>query len=101
MKKNKTVSVIGAGVAGLASAIRLQHAGYDVTLYEKEGILIIISNNQKKSLVKSQIILNIDFNKEVLNRYKINENAVTVSIRFADESYEWLENGTYRVGRGY
>ena len=38
MKKNKTVSVIGAGVAGLASAIRLQHAGYDVTLYEKEGI---------------------------------------------------------------
>lgn len=34
----KTVSVIGAGVAGLASAIRLQHAGYDVTLYEKEPI---------------------------------------------------------------
>lgn len=34
----KTVSVIGAGAAGLASAIRLQHAGYDVTLYEKESI---------------------------------------------------------------
>ncbi len=34
----KTVSVIGAGVAGLASAIRLQHAGYDVTLYEKESV---------------------------------------------------------------
>lgn len=34
----KTVSVIGAGVAGLASAIRLQHAGYDVTLYEKESM---------------------------------------------------------------
>lgn len=32
---SKTVSVIGAGVAGLASAIRLQHAGYDVTIYEK------------------------------------------------------------------
>lgn len=34
----KTVSVIGAGAAGLASAVRLQHAGYDVTLYEKEAI---------------------------------------------------------------
>ncbi|GAA0355017.1 phytoene desaturase family protein [Alkalibacterium iburiense] len=34
----KKVSVIGAGVAGLASAIRLQHAGYDVTVYEKENL---------------------------------------------------------------
>ncbi|EXJ24209.1 Phytoene dehydrogenase [Alkalibacterium sp. AK22] len=31
----KKVSVIGAGVAGLASAVRLQTAGYDVTIYEK------------------------------------------------------------------
>src|SRR5699024_5555983 len=34
----KTVSVIGAGVAGLASAIRLQHAGYDVEIFEKESM---------------------------------------------------------------
>ncbi|UJL46162.1 phytoene desaturase [Virgibacillus sp. NKC19-16] len=34
----KKVIVIGAGVAGLASAIRLQHAGYQVELYEKEAI---------------------------------------------------------------
>ncbi|AQQ52330.1 phytoene desaturase family protein [Planococcus lenghuensis] len=33
----KKVIVIGAGVAGLASAIRLQHAGYEVSLYEKES----------------------------------------------------------------
>ena len=33
-------------------------------LYEKNGILIVISNNQKKSLAKSQIILNLDFNKQ-------------------------------------
>lgn len=32
----KKVIVIGAGVAGLASAIRLQHAGYQVALYEKQ-----------------------------------------------------------------
>ncbi|MVP00678.1 phytoene desaturase family protein [Paenibacillus lutrae] len=35
---NKKVIVIGAGVAGLASAIRLQHAGYQVEIYEKEGL---------------------------------------------------------------
>lgn len=35
MNKKKVI-IIGAGVAGLASAIRLQHDGYDVELYEKE-----------------------------------------------------------------
>lgn len=34
----KTVNVIGAGVAGLASAIRLQHAGYNVEIFEKESM---------------------------------------------------------------
>lgn len=37
-KSKKRVVVIGAGVAGLASAIRLQHAGYEVELYEKEAL---------------------------------------------------------------
>lgn len=35
---NKTISVIGSGVAGLASAIRLQTEGYQVTIYEKEKL---------------------------------------------------------------
>lgn len=34
----KKIIIIGAGVAGLASAIRLQNAGYDVEIYEKEKI---------------------------------------------------------------
>lgn len=49
-------------------------------IYDKEGILIIISNNQKKSLLKPQIILNIDFCKELLNKYKINENAIIINL---------------------
>ena len=32
----KRVIVIGAGIGGLAAAVRLQHAGYEVALYEKE-----------------------------------------------------------------
>lgn len=49
-------------------------------IYEKEGILIIISNNQKKSLSKAKMILNIDFNKELINKYKINEKAYIVNL---------------------
>jgi phytoene desaturase len=32
---SKKVIVVGAGTAGLASAIRLQNKGYDVEIYEK------------------------------------------------------------------
>lgn len=31
----KKVLVVGAGMAGLSSAIRLQHAGYEVEIYEQ------------------------------------------------------------------
>lgn len=34
----KKVLVIGAGIGGLSAAIRLQHAGYEVEIYEKEGM---------------------------------------------------------------
>ena len=43
---------------------------------EKEGILIILSNNKNKSLLKSQVIINMDFNQELINQYKIYEEAI-------------------------
>lgn len=49
-------------------------------IYDQEGILIIISNNHKKSLLKPQFILNMDFNKELLNKYRINENAIILNL---------------------
>ena len=48
-------------------------------IYEKEGILIVISNNQKKSLLKPKIVLNMDFNKELLNKYKINDYSTIIN----------------------
>lgn len=50
-------------------------------LQEDEGIVITITNNRKKSLMKSQIIINVDFPKELLNKYNINDNAIIINIR--------------------
>ena len=33
--------------------------------------------------------------------YDYLDNTVTVSLTFKDGDYEWIENGTYKVGRGY
>lgn len=49
-------------------------------LYDNDGILIVVANNTKKSLLKPQIILNLDFNMQVLNKYKINENAIIINV---------------------
>ena len=35
--KRDSISVIGSGFGGLSAAIRLAHAGYDVTVYEKNS----------------------------------------------------------------
>jgi len=70
-------------------------------IYEKEGILIVISNNQKKSLLKPQIILNMDFNKELINRYRINENAVIVNldgnIKIEEKRFNGINVNDYEI----
>ena len=48
---------------------------------QEEGIIITITNNKKKSLMKSQIIINIDFSKELINKYRINENETIINIK--------------------
>jgi len=48
-------------------------------LYEEEGILINISNNKRKSLSTAELILNIDFPKEILNKFTIYQNATIIT----------------------
>lgn len=48
---------------------------------KEEGIIITITNNKKKSLMKSNIIVNVDFPKELLNKYSLNENACTINLK--------------------
>jgi len=49
-------------------------------LYEEKGIMITVSNNKRKSLAKTQIIVNIDFPEEILNKYNINKKAILINI---------------------
>ncbi len=44
------------------------------------GILIRVTNNKRKSLAKSRIIINLDFPEELVNKYYINHNAILVNI---------------------
>lgn len=49
-------------------------------LIEEWGIGITIANNKRKSLVKSEWILNLDFPKELVNQYQIFSKAVLINI---------------------
>lgn len=49
-------------------------------LYDNDGILIVVNNNIKKSLIRVSVILNLDFNRQVLNKYKINEDAIIINV---------------------
>ena len=73
-------------------------------IYEKEGILIIISNNFKKSLLKPKIILNMDFNKQILNKYKINENAIIVNLegimKIEEKRFNGINVNDYEIAVG-
>ena len=44
-----------------------------------EGIIITITNNRKKGIIKSDIILNIDIPKEIINLYNIKDDAIIVN----------------------
>lgn len=73
-------------------------------IYEKEGILIVISNNLKKSLLKPELILNIDFSNEVLNKYKVNENAIIINlegdVKINQKRFNGINVNDYEIGIG-
>lgn len=68
---------------------------------QEEGIIITITNNKKKSLMKSQIIINVDFPKELINKYRINENATIVNvkrpIKIAQKRFNGMTVNDYKI----
>lgn len=53
---------------------------FEKELYERNGISIIISNNKRKAISKSKLIINFDFVEETINQYNINENAIIINL---------------------
>lgn len=49
-------------------------------LWEEDGIIIIITNNRKKALVNSDIILNVDFPEELINKYAIFDDCILINM---------------------
>ena len=49
-------------------------------IYQEYGLMITVTNNKKRSLNKSKVILNIDFPNEILNKYNIYDEAIIVNI---------------------
>ena len=42
--------------------------------------MITITNNRRKSLLKANLILNVDFPKEVFNKFAIFDNAIIINL---------------------
>lgn len=70
-------------------------------LYETMGIVVRITNNRKKALLKSNIIFNYDFPEEMLNQYIIPKKAVVVSlpgkIKIYTKRFSGINANFYRV----
>lgn len=49
-------------------------------LYNEFGIMLNVSNNKKSSLSKAEIIINIDFPEEIINKYRIYDKAIILNI---------------------
>lgn len=71
-RKYKTVNIITNHIE--------KFKNLEKTLQE-EGIVITITNNKKKSLMKSEIILNIDFPQELINKFNIKDDAIIVNVK--------------------
>lgn len=50
-------------------------------ILEQQGIMLTITNNKKKSLLKSNLILNIDFPTELINQYQIKDDSIIINIQ--------------------
>lgn len=63
------------------------------SLEEDEGIRISITNNKKRSLMKSGIIINIDFPNELINKYNIKEDAIILNVKLKTKIINKRFNG--------
>lgn len=70
-------------------------------LYNNDGIVLNLTNNYKKSLMNSNVIINFDFSQEQINRYDIPKYACIIdfsknNININKKSFEGLNIGNFK-----
>ena len=78
--KVKTVNIVTNNIK--------KYKQYEENVYEKEGIILTVTNNKNKSLRNAKYIVNLDFLGENIIKYKINRNAIIINC--ASEKIEKL-----------
>lgn len=63
------------------------------SIEKKLGIGMTVTSNKRKSLAKAKIIVNIDFNEEMLNQFNINRDALILNINNKIQIKSKLFNG--------
>ena len=70
-------------------------------LYDEKGIVIRITNNKKKGLLKSKIIINLDFCEEKVNTYNIPQNCIIINtnkdIRIKTKRFNGININDYNI----
>jgi hypothetical protein len=70
-------------------------------LYKENGLILNVTNNMKKSVLKSDIIFNLDFNSEEINKLKLPTNAVIVNfeenIKIKQKSFNGINANFFNV----
>ena len=72
-------------------------------MIEEYGIFISVGNNKRKVLSKTNMILNLDFPTELINKYQIHNEATIINFRgnvkIKDKRYTVLDINDYEVKR--
>ena len=71
-KKFKMVNVITNKINNLK---KLQKK-----LYDEQGIIITVTKNQKRALSKANLIINVDYPEETINKYTIYDNSILINL---------------------
>lgn len=73
---------------------KINDFGKVATYLENEmGIGITVTSNKRKSLAKAKIIINIDFDEEMINQFNINKDAIIININNYAQVKSKLFNG--------
>lgn len=63
-------------------------------IFKETGIMIRVTNNKKRSLLKSDVIINLDYNEEEIIKYNLPSNGIIVNVNKAIKINKLGFNGT-------